>query len=83
MMRTRRARSQRPAETPESILLARDEQEKIRAALEALPVHYREIILLCDLEEMSYQEISQALSIPDGNGDVAPFAARAEPCAPC
>jgi len=54
------------AETPESILLALGEQEKIRAALEELPVHYREIILLSDLEEMSYQEISQALSIPMG-----------------
>ncbi len=53
-------------ETPESILLAMHEQEKIRAALEALPVHYREIVLLCDLEEMSYQEISQALTIPMG-----------------
>jgi len=53
-------------ETPESILLARGEQEKIRAVLDALPVHYREIILLCDLEEMSYQEISQALGIPLG-----------------
>ena len=53
-------------ETPESILLAMHEQEKIRGALEALPVHYREIILLCDLEEMSYQEISQALTIPIG-----------------
>jgi len=54
------------AETPESILLARGRQEKIGAALEALPVHYREIILLCDVEEMSYQEISQALGIPMG-----------------
>jgi len=54
------------ADTPESILLARDAQERIRAALDELPVHYREIILLSDLEEMSYQEISQALSIPMG-----------------
>src|SRR5579859_1384256 len=54
------------AGTPESILLARDTQERIRAALEELPLHHREIILLCDLEEMSYQEISQALSIPIG-----------------
>src|ERR1700719_2363569 len=37
-------------ETPESILLAMHEQEIIRGALEALPMHYREIILLCDLE---------------------------------
>ena len=54
------------AETPESILLARVEQETIQTALKELPVNYREIILLCDLEEMSYQEISQALGIPIG-----------------
>jgi RNA polymerase sigma-70 factor, ECF subfamily len=54
------------SDTPESILLASREQDKIQAALEALPVHYREVILLCDLEEMTYQEISQALGIPIG-----------------
>ncbi len=53
-------------ETPESLLLAAREHEQIVRALEALPVHYREILLLCDLEEMSYQEISQALGIPMG-----------------
>src|SRR5580658_11284277 len=53
-------------ETPETILLARFEEDAIYRALEALPVNFREIVLLCDLEEMSYQEISQALSIPMG-----------------
>jgi RNA polymerase sigma-70 factor (ECF subfamily) len=53
-------------ETPESVLLARMETESIQHALEALPVHFREIVLLCDLEEMSYQEIGQALGIPIG-----------------
>lgn len=52
--------------TPETILLARAEQEQVRKALEALPIHAREIILLCDFEEMSYSEISQALGIPPG-----------------
>jgi RNA polymerase sigma-70 factor (ECF subfamily) len=52
--------------TPESLLLARTETETLQRALELLPVHFREIILLCDLEEMSYQEISQALGIPTG-----------------
>jgi RNA polymerase sigma-70 factor (ECF subfamily) len=54
------------AETPESILLVAREQDRIRAAMEALPVHYREMILLCDVEEMSYQEISQTVGIPMG-----------------
>jgi RNA polymerase sigma-70 factor (ECF subfamily) len=52
--------------TPESILLARAESETIQAALKELPVNFREIILLCDLEEMSYQEIAQAIGIPIG-----------------
>ena len=53
-------------ETPESVLLARVELETIQNALEKLTVKFREIILLCDLEEMSYQEISETLGIPIG-----------------
>lgn len=53
-------------ETPESIFLARAERETIQSALEQLPVKFREIILLCDLEEMSYQEIGATLGIPIG-----------------
>jgi RNA polymerase sigma-70 factor (ECF subfamily) len=53
-------------ETPESILLSRSSQESIQAALEKLPVAFREVLLLCDVEEMSYQEISETASIPIG-----------------
>lgn len=63
-------------ETPESILMARVEFEAIQHALESLPVHYREVILLCDLEEMSYQEIGQTLSIPIGTVMSRLFRAR-------
>lgn len=52
--------------TPESVLLAKVELETIQNALEKMPVRFREIILLCDLEEMSYQEIGQTLGIPIG-----------------
>jgi len=52
--------------TPESLLLARIEQQAIQSALERLPVHFREIVLLCDLEEMSYREIAQTLDLPMG-----------------
>lgn len=54
------------AETPESVLLGRVELETIQNALEKLPVKFREIILLSDLEEMSYQEIGETLGIPTG-----------------
>jgi RNA polymerase sigma-70 factor, ECF subfamily len=53
-------------ETPESLLLARMDQRAIEDALEELPVKFREIILLCDVEEMSYQEIAETLAVPIG-----------------
>ena len=53
-------------ETPESILLQRSDEQLVRQALEQLPVTYREILLLCEVEEMSYQEISTTLVIPMG-----------------
>ena len=53
-------------ETPESILLQRSDGQLVQQALEELPVAYREILLLCEVEEMSYQEISAALAIPMG-----------------
>ena len=53
-------------DTPESILLGRASQEAIQAALDKLPVIFREVLLLCDVEEMSYQEISETVSIPIG-----------------
>lgn len=53
-------------ETPESILLGQFDRQLVREALDRLPVAHREVILLCDVEEMSYQEISQALAIPMG-----------------
>src|SRR5271168_5216875 len=52
--------------SPETLLVARVEQETIQRALEELPVHFCEVILLCDFEEMSYQEIGQTLGIPIG-----------------
>jgi RNA polymerase sigma-70 factor (ECF subfamily) len=54
------------SETPESVLLARVQQETIQSALESLPVKFREIVLLCDLEEMTYHEIGETLGIPIG-----------------
>src|ERR1700757_645899 len=53
-------------ETPETVLLARVDQQVIENALEELPVKFREIILLCDVEEMSYQEIADTLVLPIG-----------------
>jgi RNA polymerase sigma-70 factor (ECF subfamily) len=52
--------------TPESNLLKRASGEALRLAIEDLPVEFREVLLLCDVEEMSYKEIAETLSIPMG-----------------
>jgi len=54
------------AGTPESILLTAGTQQQIQAALERLPVIYREVILLCDVEEMKYRDIAEMLNVPIG-----------------
>ena len=53
-------------ETPESVLIASAQKETLQNALAELSVPFREILLLCDFEEMSYQEISETLGIPTG-----------------
>ena len=54
------------AGTPESIFIGHAQEQQLQSAMEELPLHFREILLLCEVEEMSYQEISEALSIPIG-----------------
>jgi RNA polymerase sigma-70 factor (ECF subfamily) len=54
------------SQTPETILMSRSNSQLVQRAIENLPVHYQEIILLCEVEEMSYQEIAETLSIPIG-----------------
>ena len=53
-------------ETPETILTNRSNSQLVQRAIDDLPVHYRETLLLCEVEEMSYQEIAEILSIPIG-----------------
>jgi RNA polymerase sigma-70 factor (ECF subfamily) len=40
--------------------------DEITAAIQALPVDFRMIIILCDLEEFSYEEMARILDIPIG-----------------
>ena len=53
-------------ETPEWHLLQRSNGEALRRAIEGLSLPFREVLLLCDVEEMSYKEIAETLSIPVG-----------------
>lgn len=40
--------------------------DEITTAIQALPVDFRMIIILCDLEEFSYEEMAKILNIPIG-----------------
>lgn len=52
--------------SPERMLLDQADRDTVRAALMKLSVPFREILLMCDVEEMSYEEMAQVLSIPTG-----------------
>lgn len=40
--------------------------ERVRQAISTLPENYREVVVLCELEEMSYEEVSASLNCPVG-----------------
>lgn len=40
--------------------------DEIIAAMDKLPAHYREVVILADVEEFSYKEIADILNIPIG-----------------
>jgi RNA polymerase sigma-70 factor, ECF subfamily len=62
--------------TPESILISQARRDVVQQALADLPVPFREILLLCEVEEMSYQEIAETLAIPIGTVMSRLFRAR-------
>ena len=51
---------------PESELARGETIRAVRAAVLALPVHYREAVVLCDLEEAGYEEAALALGCSVG-----------------
>jgi RNA polymerase sigma-70 factor (ECF subfamily) len=54
------------AETPESLLLRDTLAPELQAAIDALPEAFRQAVWLRDVEEFSYAEIAEMLSIPIG-----------------
>jgi RNA polymerase sigma factor (sigma-70 family) len=57
---------EREASNPETLLLQRANQQLLREALEALPVEYREVVVLRELEGLSYKEIAGVADLPLG-----------------
>jgi RNA polymerase sigma factor (sigma-70 family) len=51
---------------PETLALASADQQQLRQALEDLPVEYREVMVLRELEGLSYKEIAAIAGVPLG-----------------
>lgn len=52
--------------SPEEALMAKVMDDEVAKALESLPEPFREVVILCDIEGLSYAEAAQALGIPIG-----------------
>jgi RNA polymerase sigma-70 factor (ECF subfamily) len=55
-----------PGDGPVELLLRRESVEAVRAGIDELPPVLREVVLLCALEEMSYEEAALVLGVPVG-----------------
>lgn len=52
--------------SPEALLLQKVDSQLLKRALEELPVEFREVIVLRELEGLSYKEIADVADIPLG-----------------
>jgi len=61
-------RDERPDEAlgPEALLLQQHAVARVRVALEQLPPDFREVVVLRELEGLSYKEIASVVQVPIG-----------------
>ena len=53
-------------EDPAAALSAREETRRLRQCVRGLPARYREVIILCELQELDYAETALVLNVPIG-----------------
>jgi RNA polymerase sigma-70 factor (ECF subfamily) len=54
------------SEDPLASYVSKVERERVRRAIQQLPTHFREVILLREYEELTYEEIAGVLNCPAG-----------------
>jgi RNA polymerase sigma-70 factor (ECF subfamily) len=52
--------------TPAHWAEQKERREQVRAAVQELPAEFREVVVLCELEEMSYEEAARWMGCPIG-----------------
>jgi RNA polymerase sigma factor (sigma-70 family) len=60
------AQGQTTPNDPETLMTQRDDALQLNQALRQLPLEFREVVVLRDLEELSYKEIAALIDIPLG-----------------
>jgi RNA polymerase sigma-70 factor (ECF subfamily) len=55
-----------PAADPNLLLLKGEDHERVRQALDALPIEFREVTVLREMEDLSYKEIAEVTQVPMG-----------------
>jgi RNA polymerase sigma-70 factor, ECF subfamily len=55
-----------PQNGPEESLIKKDERTALHNAIEALPIAFREVLILREIEDMSYESIADILQVPMG-----------------
>jgi RNA polymerase sigma factor (sigma-70 family) len=55
-----------PASTAETELIARADADALKTAIDNLPAHFREVLVLRDIQGLDYREIAQVTSVPLG-----------------
>lgn len=53
-------------QNPETVFLARIDQELLQQAVTELPIEFREVLVLREMEELSYKEIAALCDLPIG-----------------
>ena len=70
--------NQRAGDNPEREVLATEERTELRCAVEGLDPVFREVIVLRELQDLSYREIAEVTGVPEGTVMSRLARARAE-----
>jgi RNA polymerase sigma factor (sigma-70 family) len=52
--------------TPEEALIAKADRECVTAGIDALPIHFKEALVMREINGLSYREIAEATGAPIG-----------------
>ena len=55
-----------PEPSQEHVLLSEEDAEQLKQAIMAIPLHYRMVLVLHDMEELSTEEVAQILKLREG-----------------